>query len=296
MRFARAICYNSLVRLRGGHVCRDAGLDLYYTPWRRVARDRRHANSGVRQGRVATSADVRNLAYLVLLETANFQPKGRVCEMRHVCKSRVACLQFVFFGGRLAVPKVEHGFIGTPRSYFAPHRDVPHSGEAWRMWRGAVDAKCPKCGTLYEVAVDEIGTKATCENCHAEFVVGGNKREARPRRIVVSSRPDGKSTSKPGVRSVMPDRCDVVFISPTIAKILEWICYIMCVVSAISCFVMGVLLVSQGDRQHGAEAIVATIIALPLAILIVRLIYEGIVALFEILRHLREIRDKLDLM
>ncbi len=45
--------------------------------------------------------------------------------MCHVCKSRVACLQFVFSIGRLAMPREEHGFTGTPRSFSAPHRDVP---------------------------------------------------------------------------------------------------------------------------------------------------------------------------
>ena len=57
--------------------------------------------------------------------------------MRHVCKSRVACLQFVFSIGRLAMPREEHGFIGTPRSFSAPHRDVPLSTEV-RKRNGAV--------------------------------------------------------------------------------------------------------------------------------------------------------------
>ena len=40
--------------------------------------------------------------------------------MRHVCKSRVACLQFVFLCGRLAVPLVGHGLTGTPLFFSAP--------------------------------------------------------------------------------------------------------------------------------------------------------------------------------
>ena len=41
LRFARAFCYNSLVRLRGGRNRRDAGHDLFHTPGRSTARDRR---------------------------------------------------------------------------------------------------------------------------------------------------------------------------------------------------------------------------------------------------------------
>ena len=43
LRFARAFCYNSHVRLRGGRNRRGAGLDLFHTPGRSTARDRRHA-------------------------------------------------------------------------------------------------------------------------------------------------------------------------------------------------------------------------------------------------------------
>ena len=53
---AGTFCYNSHAQLRGGQNRRDIGLDLSHTPGCRVARDRRHARRGVRQGRVATSA------------------------------------------------------------------------------------------------------------------------------------------------------------------------------------------------------------------------------------------------
>ena len=35
-----------------------------------------------------------------------------------MCNPHVACLVFVFFAGRLAMPLVRHGFQGTPRSFF----------------------------------------------------------------------------------------------------------------------------------------------------------------------------------
>ena len=38
--------------------------------------------------------------------------------MRYVCNSHVACLSFVFFTGRLVVPRVRHGMTGTPRFLF----------------------------------------------------------------------------------------------------------------------------------------------------------------------------------
>ncbi len=52
--------------------------------------------------------------------------------MRHVRNSHVACLISVFIEGRLAMPQMRHGFTGTPRSFSAPHRDVPYLVEARR--------------------------------------------------------------------------------------------------------------------------------------------------------------------
>ena len=42
--------------------------------------------------------------------------------MRYVCNPHVACLVFVFSCGRLAMPLVRHGYLGTPR--FFPRRSV----------------------------------------------------------------------------------------------------------------------------------------------------------------------------
>ena len=61
--------------------------------------------------------------------------------MRHVCKSRVACLQFVFDYGRLVVPHSRHEFTGTPRSFSAPQRDVPLTTEEWKKDRTVVIKK-----------------------------------------------------------------------------------------------------------------------------------------------------------
>ena len=44
----------------------------------------------------------------------------------------MACLLFVFSYGRLVVPHSRHEFTGTPRSFSAPHRDVPLVDEAWK--------------------------------------------------------------------------------------------------------------------------------------------------------------------
>ena len=38
--------------------------------------------------------------------------------MRYVWTTHVACLYFVFFTGRLVVPRVRHEYLGTPRSLF----------------------------------------------------------------------------------------------------------------------------------------------------------------------------------
>ena len=62
LRFAGAFCYNSVVRLRGGQTAATLGLIFTMLPGADgpgpAARE-----SGVRQRRVATSADVRNTAH-----------------------------------------------------------------------------------------------------------------------------------------------------------------------------------------------------------------------------------------
>ena len=63
-----------------------------------TARDRRHALRGVRQGRVVTSVDVRNLAYLALRENDQLsQVKSRVCETRYAVNPRGVSYIRVFY-------------------------------------------------------------------------------------------------------------------------------------------------------------------------------------------------------
>ena len=54
---ARTICYNSIVRLRGGQNRRDIGHDLFHTPGRMMARDRRHAKAESAKGNMYSTED-----------------------------------------------------------------------------------------------------------------------------------------------------------------------------------------------------------------------------------------------
>jgi len=157
-----------------------------------------------------------------------------------------------------------------------------------------MEAKCPHCGTAYDVAAGEIGIKAVCETCHTEFVIGGQSRSAQPKRIAVPFRVTGKTKVNPIARSAMSDRGDVAFISPTIAKILQWLGYVACLICGTIQIGIGIRCIANYEGMIGTFMIACTLVVLPIAMLFVRLTYEGVVALFEIVRHLREIRDKLD--
>lgn len=159
-----------------------------------------------------------------------------------------------------------------------------------------MEAECPKCGTVYDVSVGEIGAKATCAACHAEFIVSGKNQSASPKRIAVPPRSAARKNTDLMMRVMMSNRGDVAFISPTIANILQWIWYAVCVVGTICMIHVGIMVLHYGNRMAGFMTIACTLVALPVALLFVRLAYEGIVALFEIVRHLREIRDKLDVL
>jgi predicted Zn finger-like uncharacterized protein len=158
-----------------------------------------------------------------------------------------------------------------------------------------MEAKCPHCGTAYDVSAGEIGIKAVCETCHTEFVIGGQSRSAQPKRIAVFSRVTGKTKVNPIARSAMSDRGDVAFISPTIAKILQWLGYMACLIYGIIEIGIGISCIANHKGMIGPFMIACTLVVLPIAMLFVRLMYEGIVTLFEIVRHLREIRDKMDI-
>ena len=94
--------------------------------------------------------------------------------------------------------------------------------------------------------------------------------------------------------STFVDRGDVTFISPLIARILQYILYVVSVVIAFVQLEAGVMLISNGRAEllkTGCILIALSLVGLLIALLLVRLFYEGVVALIEIVRHLREIRD-----
>lgn len=160
-----------------------------------------------------------------------------------------------------------------------------------------METKCPHCGTVYDVLENEVGTRVTCNICNKDFIVLSTRKCAnQKKRIVVSNAKDSKTMHSHTVGSVFVDRGDVAFISPSIARILQYILYIVSVVIAFVQLGAGVMLISNGDAEFlktGCILIASSLVGLLIALLLVRLFYEGVVALFEIVRHLREIRDKL---
>ena len=96
--------------------------DLFHTPGHSTARDRRHAEAESAKGGWQHPPAYAILRIWPYTKIASFLTIGRICEMRCVCKSHVACLPFVFMVRRLAMPRIDHELTGTPRSYFAPTR------------------------------------------------------------------------------------------------------------------------------------------------------------------------------
>lgn len=96
--------------------------------------------------------------------------------MRYVCKSHVACLQFVFSYGRLVVPHSRHGFTGTPRSFFAPHRDVPLLTEARREEIRMTTMTKQFISSAFVVAFSFLSSKADIDLAQEQYDAEGNLR------------------------------------------------------------------------------------------------------------------------
>ena len=96
--------------------------------------------------------------------------------MRCVCESHVACLHFVFYSGRLAVPQSRHGFTGTPRSFFAPHRDVLLSTEARREEIRMTTMTKQFISFAFVVAFSFLSSKADIDSAQEQYDAEGNLR------------------------------------------------------------------------------------------------------------------------
>ena len=96
--------------------------------------------------------------------------------MRCVCESHVACLHFVFYSGRLAVPQSRHGFTGTPRSFFAPHRDVLLSTEARREEIRMTTMTKQFISSAFVVAFSFLSSKADIDSAQEQYDAEWNLR------------------------------------------------------------------------------------------------------------------------
>ena len=89
-----------------------------------MARDRRHARRGARQGRVATSAYVRNTAYDASKRNRQFQVVKRNTKVA-LRGIHVACLLIMFYDGRLAMPSLRRENVRHATLLFRAEGDGP---------------------------------------------------------------------------------------------------------------------------------------------------------------------------
>ena len=147
-----------------------------------------------------------------------------------------------------------------------------------------MNTKCPHCGTSYEVSASELGHEGVCEKCGKSFVIRATA-SATNKHIIVSHKGNGKAEYA-RQRSKRHEFDDVEFISSTIGKLMQWIGYIgvvcYCVVFVIACM-----------KREDFISVPFALLGMVFALLMIRLWYEFVVAIFEIVRHLREIRTRL---
>ena len=139
-----------------------------------------------------------------------------------------------------------------------------------------MNCKCPHCGTEYEVEEGDIGKYTNCLSCGKGFVV---KRKGSLGRKVVSQ----YSGKDPVLGS---DGKDVKFVAPLILTILQYLQYVAVILVGRKwfCYFMKI-----EEFDIAAQIVIAMLAAL----LSIRLEYEFFLAIFEGVRHLREVRDKL---
>lgn len=92
-----------------------------------------------REDCIATQDNVCNLAYLALLGNRHSPCKSWVCEMRCVCNSHVACLVFVFFAGRLAMPLVRHA---SSKTWILRHATFSFPRQRGEPFETSAEGKC----------------------------------------------------------------------------------------------------------------------------------------------------------
>ncbi len=142
-----------------------------------------------------------------------------------------------------------------------------------------MDAKCPQCGSIYEVGIEDIGVITICESCGKEFEIKAVTSDAH-------SINTGKK-AKPRLHG------DVLFIAPTLCRILQYIGNVLSVVVFIALGFNN--LPERSNPPLVILLFLACMVGMLISLLIVRLWYEFSIAFFEAVRHLRQIRDKIEI-
>ena len=128
-----------------------------------------------------------------------------------------------------------------------------------------MDVVCPYCKTQYEVTKDEIGRMTKCDICHQSFQV----------RVAQNS-------AIPSVRAIITSDVDFTF-----ARCFIWVAYIL---EILCCFIYtGYFVWQTGWTEESAWIIVLAVVG----IIVGTFVFSLAMLLFEVVKHLREIRDKI---
>jgi predicted Zn finger-like uncharacterized protein len=155
-----------------------------------------------------------------------------------------------------------------------------------------IEVKCPKCGAVYEVSSSQIGAKAVCEICGTEFIIKSMSPNSHIKRMNVPSKEQIKKIFRQVSRN--GNQKDVEFITPIVLKYFQYILYILDVLLSVVSVIVVVMCPFFSFQVKISISFLIVCIGLPLSILLTRVSYEFMVAVFQIVYHLREIRDKID--
>lgn len=169
---------------------------------------------------------------------------------------------------------------------------------------------CPNCGQKFDVDDGMVGTPIACPACGKPIIVPANnslrtkekregdddgvsrKNDSSGNKRIKIKRINSPSASNVSAYLSVDDSNDVHFIGVIIAKIVYWIFSIFAVVGFGYAIAVGMMIkfVPWSDKIVSCGMLLLQMIG---SLFGLRLMYEGFVALFEVVRHLRQIRDTL---
>lgn len=151
-----------------------------------------------------------------------------------------------------------------------------------------MEAQCPHCGTIYDVVKDDCGQLVMCESCGKKFAV-----EFKHSHVAKSSLTKSRQF-RIGKICGNSDG-DVHFIAPSLCCALLYIGNILAVlVGMIGGVGNAYVEIKNLEPLRAVFVLGVWFIATVFGLVIIRMWYELTVAIFEIVRHLRQIRDRKD--